>query len=108
MNFHALAVLLVIFLINGALRLVPAYTLGGGKETPKIITYLANVLPYAVMGMLIVYCVKGASFTAWPYALPEIISVLFVAAIHWWKSNTVLSLILGTALYMVLVQVVFV
>lgn len=107
MNTHAFLILLVIFAINTAFRLIPAYTLAGGKDTPRIITYLANVLPYAVMGMLIVYCVKGASFTAWPFGLPEIISVLYVVAIHWWKGNTVLSLITGTALYMVLVQIVF-
>lgn len=107
MNTHALLILLVIFLINTCFRLLPAYTLASGKETPKAITYLANVLPYAVMGMLIVYCLKGTTVTSWPYGLPELISVVYVALIHWWKHNTVLSLITGTALYMVLVQLVF-
>lgn len=104
---HAFWIAVVVALVNWALRLIPAYSLGNKKETPPFLTYIANVLPYAIMGMLIVYCLKGASFTGWPYALPELISIALVAGIHWWKQNTILSIVVGTIVYMVLVQFVF-
>lgn len=77
------------------------------KGTPKAILYLGNVLPRAIMAMLVVYCLKGISFTKSPHALPEIISVLLVVLLHKWKHNTLLSILVGTICYMVLVQVVF-
>ena len=59
------------------------------------------------MGMLVVYCLKGVSFIKYPYGIPEAIAIAAVALLHKWKHNTFLSIISGTVLYMVLVQVVF-
>lgn len=78
-----------------------------GRKIPKYITYLGNVLPFAIIGMLIVYCLKGVHIISWPYALPELICVILVAALHLWKRNTLLSITGGTLVYMLLIQIGF-
>ena len=80
---------------------------GSGKKTPDIIVYLGKVLPYAIIGMLVVYCMKDVKFLQYPYGLPEIIACVAVAALHIWKRNSLLSIGVGTVLYMLLVQLVF-
>ena len=69
--------------------------------------YLGKTLPYATMGLLVVYCLKGISLTAFPFGLPELLAVVLIVALHWWKENSLLSIGVGTVFYMFLVQVVF-
>ena len=76
------------------------------KGTPKAVIYLGNVLPGAIIAMLVVYCLKDISFISKPYGLPQIISVLFVVLLHKWKHNTLLSIFAGTVCYMLLIQFV--
>lgn len=66
-----------------------------------------RVLPYSIMAMLVVYCLKGISFAKAPFGLPEIISVILVATLHIWRRNTLFSIICGTICYMLLIQFVF-
>lgn len=106
-NLHSAALIAVMSLVTIALRFLPFLIFGENRKTPEIITYLGKVLPYAIMGMLVVYCLKGISFTTSPYALPELISCAAVALLHLWKRNTLLSIGGGTVCYMLLVQLVF-
>lgn len=76
------------------------------SEHPYI-SYLGKVLPYAAVGLLVVYCLKGVQLTSAPHGLPEAIAIICTAALHFWKGNTLLSIGAGTVIYMVLVQVVF-
>ena len=76
------------------------------KKVPAPILYLGRVLPFAIMAMLVVYCLKDTSFLTAPYGIPEALAVLAVILLHKWKHHTLLSILGGTALYMVLVQVV--
>ena len=105
-KLHAAALVAVIAAVTIALRFAP-FLLLRGRETPKFIAYLGRVLPYAIMGMLVVYCLRGVTFTTVSNWIPQAISVAAVVGLHLWKRNTLLSIIAGTALYMVLVQVVF-
>ena len=89
------------------IRSLPFLVFGGNKKRPAVIDYLADVLPYAIMGMLVVYCLKSVSLVTAPHGLPELIACVAVVLLHLWKRNTLLSIIAGTAVYMVLVQVVF-
>lgn len=107
LDTHAAALIAVIALVTIALRFLPFFIFGGKHQTPPYISYLGRVLPYAIMGMLVVYCLRSISFTAMPFGLPELISCALVVGLHVWKKNTLLSIIAGTACYMVLVQVVF-
>ena len=77
------------------------------KEPPAYITYLGKVLPPAIIGMLVIYCLKDVSLTARPYGLPELISVAAVAAVQAWRRNSLVSILTGTVLYMVLIRLVF-
>ena len=89
------------------LRFLPFLIFGGKRETPPYIVYLGKVLPYAIMGMLVIYCLRGISFTAAANFLPELIACAVVVLAHVWKRNTLLSIISGTVCYMLLVQFVF-
>lgn len=98
----------IIALVTALTRFLPFFAFGGGRKTPKIVEKLGGLLPYAIMGMLVVYCLKGMSFTAGVGGfLPEIISVLVVSLLYIWRRNTLLSIIAGTVCYMLLVQLVF-
>ena len=105
-KLHAAALVAVIAAVTIALRFVP-FLLLRGRETPPFIAYLGRVLPYAIMGMLVVYCLRGVTFGNVSNWLPQLIATAAVAALHVWKRNTLLSIIAGTAIYMILVQTVF-
>lgn len=89
-------------------RVLPFLLFPEKKEIPKYIKYLADVLPFTIIGMLVVYCLKDISFTSTPHALPEVISIIVIVLLHLWKKNTLLSIGCGAVLYMLLVQYVFV
>lgn len=105
---HAILTIAVIALVTILLRFLPFWIFGGKRETPEFITYLGKVLPYAIMGMLVVYCLKNVSLTTTPFGLPELIAGGLVVLLHAWKGNSLLSIVGGTMVYMFLVQVVFV
>jgi len=105
---YVASMIAVISLVTIALRFLPFIIFRGNKKTPDFVLYLGRVLPYAIMGMLVVYCMKGISFTEMPFGFPEIIAGFLVVLLHIWKRNTLLSIVGGTICYMVLVQAVFV
>lgn len=106
-NVHSMLLVLVIALVTVAIRFFPFFVIRGDRSTPAVINYLGKVLPYAIMGMLVVYCLKGVSFVKAPYGAPEGIASAVVVGLQVWKRNTFLSIIAGTVCYMVLVQMVF-
>ena len=88
-------------------RFLPFLIFPPGKPTPKYIKYLGNVLPSAVFGLLVIYCLKNVSVFSGSHGLPETISIIFVVILHLWKKQMLLSIGGGTVLYMLLVQFVF-
>lgn len=88
-------------------RFLPFVLFPAGKQTPKYIQYLGNVLPSAVFGLLIIYCLKNVSFVSGDYGIPEVISIAVVVLLHYWKRNMLLSIAGGTVCYMLLVQFIF-
>ena len=100
------ALVAVVAAVTMALRFLP-FWIFRGRETPRFIAYLGRVLPYAIMGMLVVYCLRNTAILTAPYGLPELIACVVVVGLHLWKRNTLLSIIAGTVCYMVLVQAVF-
>ena len=100
--FFGIVALITVFTRAAAFLLFPE-----GRRTPRFVTYLGKVLPYTMIGLLVVYCLKGVDVLRYPYGLPELIGVAAVAGLHLWKKNTFLSIGAGTVLYMLLVQLVF-
>lgn len=89
-------------------RWLPFWLFPEKKRPPAVVTYLGRVLPPAMMGLLVVYCLKSVTWLSAPHGAPELIAIAAVAALHTWRRNVLLSIAGGTALYMVLVQAVFV
>jgi len=106
-NMHSILLIVVISLVTMLLRFLPLWIFGNGQQTPPMIQYLGKVLPYAIMGMLVVFCLKGVTFVSSPYGLPELIACGVVVGLHIWKRNTAISIVGGTVVYMILVQMVF-
>lgn len=106
-NFHSGMLVAVIALVTLLLRSLPFLIFSGKRKTPAFITYLSNVLPYAIMGMLVVYCLRNIELIAAPHGLPELIACGVVVGLHLWRKNTLLSIAAGTVVYMVLIQLVF-
>lgn len=100
-------IILIVALTTFATRVLPFLIFPKGKEIPHVVQYLGKVLTPAVIGMLVVYCLKGMSLLVSPYGLPEILASVTVVALHVWKRNNLLSIGAGTVLYMFLVQYVF-
>ena len=100
-------IILVVAITTFATRVIPFLVFPKGKEIPKTIQYLGKVLTPAVIGMLVIYCLKDTKILAFPYGIPELVSVMVVAVLHIWKRNNIISIAGGTVLYMLLVQVVF-
>lgn len=105
-TYHALLIIAVVAAVTIAIRFAPFLVFRG--KTPSVILYLGEVLPYSIMAMLVVYCLKGTDFAGAAHGIPEVISVLIVILLHKWKHNTLLSILGGTVAYMVFVQMVFV
>lgn len=106
-DFHSALMIAVIALVTAGLRFLPFLIFGENRKTPPLVTYLGQVLPYAIMGMLVVYCLKGIDLTAAPFGIPEAIGCAVVAFLHIWKRSTLLSIGAGTLCYMLLIQFVF-
>ena len=104
---HAVLTIAVCAVVTAALRFLPFVIFGENRKTPEVITYLGKVLPFAIMGMLVVYCLKDISFTGAPFGIPEILGCAAVAGLHVWRRNTLLSIGVGTVCYMLLLQFVF-
>ena len=106
-DVHTWSTILIVALVTAALRAAPFIIFNGKRETPRIIEKLSKILPFAIMGMLVVYCLKDISFTAVSGYLPALIAGLLVGVLYVWKRNTLISILCGTVCYMLLVQFVF-
>ena len=104
---HSHAALLVgaMALMTMILRFLPFVAFR--REIPPYVSYLGEVLPPAIIGMLVVYCLKDVSFTSAPFALPELIASVCVVAVQARCRNSLLSILSGTAVYMILLRTVF-
>ena len=106
-DLHAVLLVAVVSLVTILLRFLPFWIFGENRTTPPLIAHLGQVLPFAIMGMLVVYCLKDMTLVSAPFGIPELIGCVLVALLHIWKRNTLLSIGAGTVCYMLLVQFVF-
>ena len=99
------AMVAVMALVTFLLRCLPFLIFR--RRTPAYVAYLGKVLPAAIIGMLVVYCLKDVRLTAFPFGLPEFIAAATVVGLQIWKRNSLVSILGGTVVYMVLIQTVF-
>ena len=103
------SIITIIAVVLGTMltRFLPFFIFPASKAPPKFIQYLGTVLAYAVRGLLVVYSLKNTSLLTGSHGLPEGIAILCIILLHLWKKNMLLSIAVGTILYMLLVQMVF-
>ena len=97
----------MVFLGTVLTRFLPFLLFPAGKPTPKYIQYLGKVLPAAVFGLLVIYCLKNVSIFAGSHGIPELLAIVVVVALHLWKRQMLLSIAGGTVCYMLLIQFIF-
>lgn len=110
MNYTTIQLLIFFGVIAGGTivtRALPFFLFPEKRAIPKYIKYLSDVLPYTIIGLLVIYCLKDVTIQTSPYAIPEAISIGVIILLHLWKKNTLLSIGGGSILYMILVQYIF-
>lgn len=103
-NSFLLTTILIISGVTSLLRFAPFIIFSGRKKLPAFVTYLGESLPYAIMAMLVVYCLRVTDFSSSKTILVEAVAVAFVIIIHLWRKNTLVTVFLGTVFYMVCKQ----
>lgn len=103
-----LIIILLVCIFTMITRFLPFMVFGKMKKLPNILEYLQTVLPFAIFGLLVVYCLKDVSVLEYSYGIPEAIGVLSVVILYLISKNTLVSIFVGTIFYMVLIQIVFV
>lgn len=98
---------LIMSLVTILTRALPFLLFPDQSRTPAFVRYLGHVLPYPVIGMLVVYCFKDLNVRASPYGLPELIAVISIVLVHLWRKNALISIGSGTIIYMLLIQLAF-
>ena len=105
---HSVGIVAVAAAVTMAIRFLPFILFPENREVPKYLIYLSRVLPAAVMGMLVVYCYRNTEILIGSHGIPELIATIAVVGSYIWKKNFLISIAIGTILYMILVQLVFI
>lgn len=102
-------VIMIAMIVLGTVitRFLPFLVFPANKPTPKYVKYLGKVLPPAVLGLLVIYCLREVNLFTGNNGIPELVSVAVVTLLHFWRKNMFLSIAGGTIVYMLLVQVIF-
>jgi branched-subunit amino acid transport protein AzlD len=105
--WQSAVIIAVVVLGTMATRFLPFIIFPAGRPTPKYVQYLGDVLPFAVISLLVIYSLKDTVMLLWPYGIPEAIAIICIVLLHVWRKNMLLSIAAGTVVYMLLVQLVF-
>lgn len=109
LNFiQSLVIISMVALATQITRWTPFLVFSGGRRLPRVVEDLGRLLPPAMMGLLVVYSLRNTDLLTGSHGLSEAIAVAVTAGLHLWKRSTLLSILAGTAVYMLLVQLVFV
>lgn len=104
-NFEIFIMLLIIACATLLTRALPFFIFPENKETPKFVTYLGKALPLTISGLLVVYSLKDVDIFSKQHAIPEIVAILLLSLVHLWKKNTLISIGVGTVVYMILLNI---
>ena len=106
-TIQSLVIILMVALATQITRWAPFLLFSGERKLPRAVEDLGKLLPPAMMGLLVVYSLRSVDVLSGSHGLPEAIAVAVTALLHLWRRSTLLSILAGTVVYMVLVQVVF-
>lgn len=104
-NRYIFLSIIIIAIVTSVLRFLPFIVFNDKVKVPAFVEYLGKILPYSVMGMLVIYCLKDMEFSSVQKFLPSTIGVIITVLVHLWKKNTIYSIIAGTLVYMILIRV---
>lgn len=104
MNTRALIAILISALCTLSMRALPFLLLGRNRRLPGWLERLGRALPSAIMAVLVIYCLKDGVIDPLRTGLKEAAGVGVTAASYIWKHNTLLSILLGTATYMLAIR----
>ncbi len=104
---HGLIIMLIFGVTTLMTRVLPVIIFGRGEKVPDYLLYLGQTVPFTAMGLLIIYCLKDVSVFSGAHGVPEAIALAVVSGTYLWKKNTIFSVLIGTIVYMVLVQAIF-
>ena len=107
-EMHNIIQIAIMSLVTALTRFLPFICFKNENKRPKMVLYLGKVLPYALMGMLVIYCLKDVEFSSYPFGTPEMLGILITAILHIVFKNSMISIFGGTIVYMVLTQFIFV
>ena len=105
-DMHAAALVAAMSAVTILLRALPFLIFRRGRKIPSYLAYLGDVLPQAIIGMLVIYCLKDMTFAQAPYGLPELIAAAAVVGLQVWRRNSLISILSGTAIYMLLIRLI--
>lgn len=106
--YQQITIIAICAVVTIATRVVPFLIFKPDKPLPPYMEYLGKVLPGAVFGMIVVYCLRNTPVCKYPYGIPEIIGIAVTVAVHLYKKNMMISMVAGTIVYMISVQVIFI
>ena len=98
------ATICLMALVTVATRALPFMLFPPGHPTPTYIRYLGRVLPLAVFGMLVVYCLKDVQWLQGSHGVPELIGIAVTVVLHLWKRQMLWSIAGGTVVYMLIIH----
>lgn len=78
-----------------------------GKEIPRAVRRLGELLPMAIMTSLVFYCLRDLDFSSGASFAPRLVACAVTAALHLWRGSAMLSIAGGTVCCMLLTQLVF-
>ena len=107
-EMHNIIQIAIMALVTALTRFLPFICFKNENKRPKMVLYLGKVLPYALMGLLVIYCLKDVEFSSYPFGTPEMLGILITAILHIVFKNSMISIFGGTIVYMVLTQFIFV
>ncbi|MDR1569353.1 MAG: AzlD domain-containing protein [Oscillospiraceae bacterium] len=102
---QAVITIVIIAICTLITRALPFWLFSGERAAPRFLPYLGSALPYAVIGMLIIYCLRDFSFAQPSRALSQGIGVAVTAALYLWRKHSLIAIVGGTAAYMLALRI---
>lgn len=107
-NKELLLTAIIIVFATAIIRFLPFIIIRKSIAKRKYIKFLGDMMPYSMIALLVIYCLKDVNLIKYPYGIPELISIAIIIILHIIKRNVLISIGAGTIIYMFLVQTVFI